>query len=79
MTKSPALTTYNCPLLTFFDRMHDLDNQGLYSNPIHFYDFLQNRVLISFRPKVDAVDAEHPEFDLTLSKKMNYDVVRAFN
>ena len=55
--------------------MHDLDTQGLCSNPIQFYDFLQNRVLITFRPKFDPVDPEHPEFDLTLSKKMNYDVV----
>jgi len=34
-------------------------------------------VLITFRPKFDPVDPEHPEFDLTLSKKMNYDVMSA--
>jgi ubiquitin carboxyl-terminal hydrolase 7 len=55
--------------------MHDLEAQGLYSNPIQFYDFLQNRVLITFRPKFDAVDDAHPEFDLTLSKKMHYETV----
>jgi len=57
--------------------MHDLDSQGLYSNPIQFYDFLQNRVLITFRPKNEVVDERHPEFDLTLSKKMNYDAMSA--
>ena len=51
-----------------------MDSQGLYSNPVQFYDFLQNRVLILFKPKVD--DAELPEFELMLSKKMNYDIVR---
>jgi ubiquitin carboxyl-terminal hydrolase 7 len=51
-----------------------VDSQGLYSNPVQFYDFLQNRVLILFKPKVD--DADLPEFELMLSKKMNYDIVR---
>ncbi|KZS99041.1 cysteine proteinase [Sistotremastrum niveocremeum HHB9708] len=54
---------------------HDLDNQGLYSNPTQYYDFLQNRVLITFRPKHEEISPEHPEFELTLSKKMNYDVM----
>lgn len=31
--------------------------------------------MITFRPKNDPIDDEHPEFDLTLSKKMNYDAV----
>lgn len=57
-------------------RIHDVDSQGLYSNPVQFYDFLQNRVLILFKPKVD--DVELPEFELMLSKKMNYDTVRCF-
>ncbi|KAF8509282.1 hypothetical protein JB92DRAFT_2947613 [Gautieria morchelliformis] len=52
---------------------HDVDSQGLYSNPVQFYDFLQNRVLILFKPKVD--DADLPEFELMLSKKMNYDIM----
>ena len=50
--------------------------QGLYSNPIQFYDFLQNRVMIVFRPKSDS-DPEAPEFSLVLSKKQTYDTVRA--
>ena len=55
---------------------HDLESQGLYANPLHFYDFLQNRVMILFRPKNDEPDENlYPEFDLVLSKKMNYDHV----
>jgi hypothetical protein len=58
-------------------RIHDLDAQGMYSNPIHFYDFLQNRVMIIFRPKFEEPDHDHPEFSLILSKKHNYDMVGA--
>lgn len=54
---------------------HDLESQGLYANPLHFYDFLQNRVMIIFRPKFEDLDDMNPEFDLVLSKKMNYDHV----
>jgi ubiquitin carboxyl-terminal hydrolase 7 len=57
-------------------RIHDLEIQGLYSNPIQFYDFLQNRVMIVFRPKSDS-DHEAPEFSLVLSKKQTYDMVLA--
>ena len=57
-------------------RLHDYEAQGLYSNPVQYYDFLQNRVMILFKPKFDEADAEHPEFHLTLSKKQNYDIVR---
>ncbi|KIK98862.1 hypothetical protein PAXRUDRAFT_823415 [Paxillus rubicundulus Ve08.2h10] len=55
--------------------IHDLENQGLYSNPIQFYDFLQNRVMIIFRPKFEEPDHDHPEFSLILSKKHNYDIM----
>ncbi|PSR74161.1 hypothetical protein PHLCEN_2v10117 [Hermanssonia centrifuga] len=55
--------------------IHDLENQGLYSNPTQYYDFLQNRVMIVFRPKFEEADQEHPEFTLVLSKKQNYDVM----
>jgi ubiquitin carboxyl-terminal hydrolase 7 len=54
---------------------HDLESQGLYSNPIHFYDFIQNRVMIFFRPKFEDPDHDHPEFSLILSKKQNYDTM----
>lgn len=56
-------------------RTHDLESQGLYANPMHFYDFLQNRVMIIFRPKFDEPSEFNPEFELVLSKKMNYDHV----
>ncbi|KAI0928557.1 hypothetical protein AcW1_005763 [Taiwanofungus camphoratus] len=57
--------------------VHDLESQGLYSNPTQFYDFLQNRVMIMFRPKYEEPDPDHPEFNLVLSKKQNYDVMSA--
>lgn len=70
-------------LLTLFKtlivpRIHDYDAQGLYSNPLQFYDFLQNRVMIIFKPKYDEPDHDHPEFSLILSKKHNYDIVSIF-
>ena len=56
-------------------RIHDLEAQGLYSNPSQFYDFLQNRVMVVFRPKFEEADPDQPEFNLVLSKKQNYDAV----
>ncbi|TEB31291.1 ubiquitin carboxyl-terminal hydrolase 5 [Coprinellus micaceus] len=55
--------------------IHDLEMQGLYSNPVQFYDFLQNRVMIFFRPKHEEPNPENPEFSLVLSKKQNYDIM----
>jgi ubiquitin carboxyl-terminal hydrolase 7 len=54
--------------------IHDIESQGLYSNPVHFYDFLQNRVMITFRPKFEDSDPE-ADFNLVLSKKQNYDTM----
>lgn len=51
----------------------DFEAQGLLSTPIQFYDLLQNRVLIKFKPRFE--DAGLEEFDLVLSKKMNYDTL----
>ena len=59
--------------LTVF-RVHDFEAQGLYSNPVQFYDFLQNRVMIFFKPKYEEADADS-EFNLVFSKKHTYDVV----
>ncbi|KAF6765135.1 ubiquitin carboxyl-terminal hydrolase 5 [Ephemerocybe angulata] len=54
--------------------IHDLEVvQGLYSNPVQFYDFLQNRVMIFFRPRHEELSQEFPEFSLVLNKKQNYD------
>ncbi|KAJ7743890.1 hypothetical protein B0H14DRAFT_3607165 [Mycena olivaceomarginata] len=56
---------------------HDLESRGLHSNPIQFYDFLQNRVLIVFRPKFEETSHDHPEFSVVFSKKQNYDTMSA--
>ena len=55
--------------------MRDYETQGMYATPPQYYDFLQNRVLISFKPKSGETTDENPEFDLVLSKKMNYETV----
>ncbi|KDQ18041.1 hypothetical protein BOTBODRAFT_29357 [Botryobasidium botryosum FD-172 SS1] len=55
--------------------VHDLDAQGLYSTPVQFYDFMQYRVLITFKPKYEEVGRESEEFELVLSKKMNYEMM----
>ncbi|KAF5357773.1 hypothetical protein D9756_001634 [Leucocoprinus leucothites] len=55
--------------------IHDLEAQGFYSNPLQYYDFLQNRVMIMFKPKLVEPDLDHPEFSLILSKKHTYDVM----
>ena len=52
--------------------VHDLESQGLYSDPQQFYDSLQNRVMVLFRPKFDEPDTDQPEFTLVLSKKQSY-------
>ncbi len=53
----------------------DIEAQNKYSNTVQYYDFLQNRVLVQFRPKYLEVSTENPEFELMLSKKMTYDLV----
>lgn len=58
----------------YCSRISDFEAQGLLSTPIQFYDLLQNRVLIKFKPRFEDTGLE--EFDLVLSKKMNYDTVR---
>ncbi|KAI0763671.1 cysteine proteinase [Irpex lacteus] len=55
--------------------VHDLEAQGLYSNPTQYYDFLQNRVMVVFRPKFEEPNHENPDFSLVLSKKQNYDTM----
>ena len=59
--------------LTGFARSYDVESQGLYSSPVQYYDFLQNRVLVHFKPKFEESDKE--EFNLILSRKTNYDTV----
>ena len=52
----------------------DLELQHRYANPIQFYDFFMNRVVVQFKPRFDDMDIK-TEFELTLSKKMTYDQV----
>ncbi|WFD31159.1 ubiquitinyl hydrolase 1 [Malassezia sp. CBS 17886] len=54
----------------------DYEMQSLYSNPVQFYDFLQNQVRILLRPRFDDA-AYKTEFELTVSKKMVYDMLAA--
>jgi ubiquitin carboxyl-terminal hydrolase 7 len=61
-----------CAMLTYH-RTQDLEAQGLYSSTPQFYDFLQNRVLVQFKPRYE--DGQLQEFQLMLSKKMTYDTV----
>jgi ubiquitin carboxyl-terminal hydrolase 7 len=56
-------------------RVTDCEQQQLYASVPQFYDFLQNRVLVSFRPKFEEPSATNPEFELMLSKKMTYELV----
>lgn len=56
----------------------DLESKGLYSNLVQFYDFLLNRVMVSFRPKFGEPSADQPEFSLALSQKQKYDAVGYF-
>jgi len=54
----------------------DLGPHGLYySNPVQFYNFLQNRVVVIFRPKFGEPGGDQPEFTLGLNKKQDYDAV----
>ncbi|KAG7531294.1 hypothetical protein FFLO_04472 [Filobasidium floriforme] len=53
----------------------DFEAHQLYSQVPQFYDFLQNRVLVSFKPKFEEVTETNPEFELILSKKNTYDVM----
>ncbi|GAA5845854.1 hypothetical protein JCM11251_002927 [Rhodosporidiobolus azoricus] len=51
----------------------DADKQQVFTNPIQFYDFFLNRVVVTFRPKYEDPDRELEEFSITLSKKNTYD------
>jgi ubiquitin carboxyl-terminal hydrolase 7 len=58
-----------CPLNL---RLAELEKQRLYLDPVAFYDFFTNRVLVQFKPRYDDM-ATTVEFDLLLSKKFTYD------
>jgi hypothetical protein len=72
--KSKAISTIVMYQKLIAVRIHDVEAQSLYSNPLQFYDFLQNRVMIIFKPKFEEANPE-TEFSLVLSKKHTYDLV----
>jgi ubiquitin carboxyl-terminal hydrolase 7 len=53
-------------------RLAELKKQRLYLDPVAFYDFFTNRVLVQFKPLHDDM-ATTVEFDLLLSNKLTYD------
>lgn len=56
--------------------VHDLEAQSMYSNPVQFYDFLQNQIKVLFKPRFPTASYKQ-EVYLTLSKKMTYDLMSA--
>ena len=57
------------------EKARELESKGLFSDPVQFYEFLQNRVTVTFRPKFNDTGANQPEFSLVLNKKQTYDSV----
>lgn len=62
-------------IITVQQVLGDKENQqilatGSYVETKDFYDYLQNRISVTFRPRLDFED---PGFQLDLSKKMTYD------
>ncbi|WFD08090.1 ubiquitinyl hydrolase 1 [Malassezia vespertilionis] len=54
----------------------EYEMQSMCSNPMQFYDFLQNQVHILLKPRFEDVEYK-TELELTLSKKMTYDMLAA--
>ncbi|GAA5900428.1 uncharacterized protein JCM6883_002840 [Sporobolomyces salmoneus] len=52
--------------------LQDLTSQQMFTNPVQFYDFFLNRVVVTFRPKFDDPTPEN-EFSIVLSKKNTYE------
>jgi len=55
---------------------NDYEMQQLYSNPVQFYDFLQNQVRLLIKPRYEDAPCQ-TEIELTLNKKMTYDMLAA--
>lgn len=54
--------------------VRDYEAQGMNADPISHYDYLQNRVQVTFRPKYkNQINENVTEFKILLSKKTNYD------
>ena len=53
----------------------ELESRGSYSNPPQFYKYMQNLVMVLFKPKFGEPSAKQPGFCLLLNKEENYDTV----
>lgn len=56
-------------------RQLDLDRTTKHLTPVQMYDFFVNRVVVTFKPRYEDNQIKHPDFELTLNKKMNYEAV----
>lgn len=63
---------YSYSNLILDDRTSVISANGNYTNVQDFYDYLLNRVSVTFAPKVTTAN-DDAKFVLTLSKKMSYD------
>ncbi|KAJ7234796.1 ICP0-binding domain of ubiquitin-specific protease 7-domain-containing protein [Mycena rebaudengoi] len=65
-------------LYTYAQQVIRMFPEGVgHPDPIQFYDFLENRVLVVFRPKSQQVSHDYPEISAVLSKKNTYDTISA--
>ncbi|GAA6026726.1 hypothetical protein JCM8097_005817 [Rhodosporidiobolus ruineniae] len=62
-----------CFQVDMTDTTPESDKQQVFTNPIQFYDFFLNRVVVTFRPRYEDPEHEYEEFAITLSKKNSYD------
>ncbi|OAV95865.1 hypothetical protein PTTG_04895 [Puccinia triticina 1-1 BBBD Race 1] len=53
------------------EELENLGRKRLYLDPVSFYDFLANRVLVQFKPRHTAM-AKTIEFDIPLSRTLSY-------
>jgi hypothetical protein len=55
-------------------RLEELVREGKYPNPVQYYDFLSNKVILNFRPRFPDQTVKE-EFKCVLSKNMKYEQV----
>jgi len=55
------------------EETHNLEMRGKCSDPIQFFKFLRDQVLIKFQPKSGKADDMNPAFDLSFNKNLHYD------
>lgn len=73
--RSPTPKRYPVPCTEVSNgRLEELVREGKYPNPVQYYDFLSNKVILTFRPRFpDQMVKE--EFKCVLSKNMKYEQV----